>query len=415
MKPIPRDKSGAQSYSTLLLICCGVAFGGYLGSHMRLPVVPLFAQSLGADTVMVGIINSAFLLMAGALSLPLGMVSDRLGHKRVALFGLIILCTTSFLLYFSKTPMQMVWIYLSFGVGLAAFGPTMMSLVADISPPTHLGRSYGWYTTALYTSMSVGPALGGFVAKEMGFLQVFLISGTLIFFTFWLVIFFLPSASLVPGNRSTKKKESATIRELLQNRPLLGCWAVTLGGCFGLGMFVTFLPLHAQNQGLNVGQIGLVFAVQGVFNAISRIPFGHLSDRVSKRGNLVVVGLLGFSASMAGFAISVNASHFIWFATAFGVSMGLAFTSVGALIAEVVQPETRGLAMGGYNTCIYFGMMLSAALMGGVIKLIGFEKGFLLTALINIFFVGFFYLFMKGFSRDKYESLGETGGTSRSQ
>ena len=162
-------------------------------------------------------------------------------------------------------------------------------------------------------------------------------------------------------------------------------------------MFITFLPLHAQNQGLNVGQIGLVFAVQGVFNAISRIPFGHLSDRVAKRGNLVVVGLLGFSASMAGFAISVNASHFIWFATAFGVSMGLAFTSVGALIAEVVQPDTRGLAMGGYNTCIYFGMMLSSALMGGVIQVVGFEKGFILTAAINLLFVGFFYLLVKRF------------------
>jgi MFS family permease len=360
---------------------------------------------------MVGIINSAFLLMAGLLSLPLGMVSDRLGHKRVALFGLIILCATSYLLYFSKTPIQMVWIYLLFGVGLAAFGPTMMSLVADISPPTHLGRSYGWYTTALYTSMSVGPALGGFVAEEMGFLQVFLISGTLIFLTFWLVLFYLPSGGLVPGNNSTKKKESAIARELLQNRPLLGCWAVTLGGCFGLGMFVTFLPLHAQNQGLTVGQIGLVFAVQGVFNALSRIPFGHLSDRVANRRSLVVVGLLGFAGSMAGFAISVGVSHFIWFAIAFGVSMGLAFTSVGALIAEVVQPESRGLAMGGYNTCIYFGMMLSSALMGGVIKVIGFEKGFLLTALVSVFFVGFFYLFMKGFVPQRAEPMEKGMGT----
>ena len=39
-----------------------------------------------------------------------------------------------------------------------------MSYVAGISPPTHLGRSYGWYTTALYVGMSLGPAAGGFVA-----------------------------------------------------------------------------------------------------------------------------------------------------------------------------------------------------------------------------------------------------------
>ena len=73
----------------------------------------------------------------------------------------------------------------------------------------------------------------------------------------------------------------------------------------------------------------------------------------------------------------------------------MAFTSVGALIAEVVPLESRGLAMGGYNTCIYIGMMLSSALMGGIIGAIGFGGGFHLTALINFLLAGLFFLFMK--------------------
>ena len=389
------------SYSSLLFICCGIAFSGYLGSNMRLPVVPLYVRSIGADTVQVGIINSAFLLMAGILSLPMGILSDRFGRKLFASLGLIVLSITSFLLYFSKTPMQVMWIYLFFGAGLAAFGPTMMSFVADFSPVTHLGRSYGWYTTALYTSMSLGPAIGGFVAQQRGFLQVFLISGTIIFLTFWAVLLFLPPTHLVITDRPKKRNPSIIVRELLKNRPLLSCWLVTLGGCFALGMFITFLPLHAQNQSLTVWQIGLVFAAQGLSNALSRIPFGYLSDKVANRSTLVVIGLIGFSASMAGFAISKSMIHFVTFAVAFGTSMGLAFTSVGALIAEVVPLESRGLAMGGYNTCIYFGMMLSSASMGAIIRKIGFEDGFFITAAINLILVGFFYLLMKEFSRIK--------------
>ena len=96
MALLARDKAAAPSYSALLFICCGVAFGGYLGSHMRLPVVPLYAKSLGADTILVGIINSAFLLMAALLSLPLGMMSDRLGRKRLACLGALILSATAF-------------------------------------------------------------------------------------------------------------------------------------------------------------------------------------------------------------------------------------------------------------------------------------------------------------------------------
>jgi MFS family permease len=378
-----------------------VAFIGYLGSNMRLPVVPLYARSIGADTVQVGIINSAFLLMAGIMSLPMGILSDRYGRKRFASLGLIVLSVTSYLLYFSRTPTQLMWVYLFFGAGLAAFGPTMMSFVADFSPSTHLGRSYGWYTTALYTSMSLGPAIGGFVAQHRGFLQVFLISGTIIFITFWMAVLFLPPMHLIITERPKKPNPSIILRALLKNRALLSCWLVTLGGCFALGMFITFLPLHAQNQHLSVWQIGVVFAAQGLSNALSRIPFGYLSDKVENRGTLVVIGLVGFSASLAGFAISKNTIYFVTFAIAFGSSMGLAFTSVGALIAEVVPLESRGLAMGGYNTCIYFGMMLSSASMGAIIRNIGFEQGFLITAVINLFLVGFFYLLMKEFSRIK--------------
>ena len=368
---------------------------------MRLPVVPLYARSIGANTVQVGFINSAFLLVAGVLSLPLGILSDRFGRKRFASIGLIMLSATSFMLYFSKTPTQLMLIYLFFGMGLAAFGPTMMSLVADFSPATHLGRSYGWYTTALYTSMSLGPAVGGFIAQKEGFLQVFFISGMVIFITFWVALLFLPPTHIIMAGRPKKRKSSVIIKELLQNHALLSCWLVTLGGCFGLGMFITFLPLHAHDQNLKIGQIGLVFAAQGISNALSRIPFGHLSDKVANRGTLVVIGLIGFSASMAGFAISKHTIHFVIFAVAFGISMGLAFTSIGALIAEVVPVESRGLAMGGYNTCIYLGMLTSAVSMGAIIQKIGFENGFFLTAAINFFLVGFFHFLMKNFSASR--------------
>ncbi|MBP1727413.1 MAG: major facilitator superfamily 1, partial [Deltaproteobacteria bacterium] len=162
--------------------------------------------------------------------------------------------------------------------------------------------------------------------------------------------------------------------------------------------FVTFLPLHAHNRNLTLGQIGLVFAVQGLCNALSRIPFGHLSDRVNSRERLVLLGLLGFSVSLVGFALSERTWQFDWWAAMFGISMSLAFTSVAALIAEAVPPETRGLAMGGYNTSIYFGMMGSSALMGSVIQRAGFEVSFVLAALVNLGLTGVFHLLMKDFS-----------------
>jgi MFS transporter, DHA1 family, multidrug resistance protein len=393
--PIIMTEPKAPAYETLLFICCGVAFACYFGSYMRIPVVPLFARSLGATTAQVGMINSGFLLMAGLLSLPLGILSDRLGRKLLIICGLLISSCTSLFLYFATTPMQMVWIYLFFGTGLAAFGPTMMSFVADFSPATHLGRAYGWYTTALYGGMSLGPAAGGFLAQALGFHPVFLISGAFIFLMVWMVVFLLPQPHQILAHRPPKRGTLEIAGELLGNRPLLACWMVTLGGCFGLGMFITFVPLYAHNRGLSIGQIGLIFTAQALCNAVSRIPFGQLSDRVSNRANLILVGFVGFAVAIAAFAFAQQTLHFMLLATALGISMGLAFTPLGALISEVVPLESRGLAMGGYNTCIYLGMMLSSAVMGAVIPAIGFEKGFFMTGLINIVAILLFYLVIR--------------------
>jgi DHA1 family multidrug resistance protein-like MFS transporter len=387
------------SYPALLGICCSVVLGCYFGTYMRFPVVPLYARSLGADTVMVGLINGAFLLSAGALSLPLGLISGRLGMKRLAGVGLLLLAASSFLLSVSSTPHQLIWIYLFSGAGLAAFGPTLMSYVAGFAPPTHLGRAYGWYTTALYVGMSLGPGVGGFVTDLWGFSAVFFLSGLSIFLVFWVMYFFLPRARhVLPVSPPKPAIGMATIRAVCKNLPLLGSWLATGGGCFGLGIFITYLPLHAHNQGLTYGQIGLVFAIQGVMNALSRLPFGHLSDRVKHRSLLVAWGLLGIAASLAGYGVSRRPLHFDLCAIFLGVSMGLAFTSVAALTVETAPPELRGLAMGGYNSAIYLGMMVSAAGMGPIIKLIGFVDGFLLTTLITILITGISYLLMRRFS-----------------
>ena len=83
---------------------------------------------------------------------------------------------------------------------------------------------------------------------------------------------------------------------------------------------------------------------------------------------------------------------FILSAAGAGISMGMAFTAVGALISEVVRPDARGLAMGGYSSAIYIGMMISSLAMGAVIREIGFRNAFLIVAMINLAATGLFHL-----------------------
>lgn len=398
MPPVPPEPSPPPAYRFLLIVCCGLGFASYVTSYMRIPVVPLFAQDLGAGAVMVGFINSAFLLTSGVFSFPFGLLADRVGRKLVVTAGLLVSLITSCLLAVSAAPWQLLLIYLLFGLGLAAIGPTLMAYVADLSPPDQLGRSYGAYTLAIYTGMSLGPALGGWVADLVGFRLLFMAAGALVGPVFLLALAYLPSAESLPHLTSAASRSASSWRELLRHRPLLACWLITLGGCFGLGAFVTFAPLLMKEQNLSVRDIGLVFALQAAANALSRLPCGRLSDRWGRRWVQAVVGFLALGASLALFGLATSRAGFLWATTALGLAMSLGFTPVGALIAEVVPPTDRGLAMGGYNTCIYLGMMLSSALLGLLIGWLGYPLSFALAGLMVALSTGVFYLLIRDFT-----------------
>jgi MFS family permease len=381
-----------RPYGTLLLICCAVSFACFFGSYMRIPILPLYATSLGAGTVQVGLINACFLCMAGVLSIPLGVMSDRLGRRPLVLGGLAVLAASSFMLWQSSTPLQMMGIYLLFGTGLAAFAPTMMSYVADFTPATHLGRAYGWYTMAIYSAMTLGPAAGGFLGHLLGLRQVFLVSGAVILAMIVPVFFLLPPGCTHPLPDSGGLSFPGAARELLANRGYFASLLATFGSCFGFGVFITFFPLFARAKGIEAGGIGLVFGAQALANTFSRFPFGYLSDRVARRSRLAFLGLAVFSVSLAGLALCGGLVPFLLVSAVLGVGMGIAFTAIGAMISEAVPAKMRGLAMGGYNSCIYFGMMSSSAIMGVVIGHVGFARGFLVTALVAALVAGQFLL-----------------------
>ncbi len=394
----------STSFAFPLTVCCIVTFGFYTASYMRIPIVPLYAKALGANTATVGFINSIFFLTTGCLSFPTGLLSDRLGRKRIAAAGTLIVSLTSFWLAWTHTPAGLMVVYFFFGVGLAAYGPTMMGYVADVSPASHLGRSYGWYTTALYTGMSMGPALGGSIAGRYGYADVFIVSGVVTVVLFLGLLFFLPVPAAAEKTPAAGPLATASAREVFRNRPLWGCWLITLGLCFGLGMFITFIPLHARHAAIPIASIGVIFFVQGASNALSRIPFGHWSDRTSDRRRLVILGAVATAVSMVGFGVSLALWQFLVFAVMLGASLALAFTSIGALIAVVVPAQNRGLAMGGYNTCIYFGIMLASATMGTVIQKTSYRLAFSASAAVVLFFVVVFYLFMTHYRPSGQES-----------
>ena len=391
-----------KNYSLLIIVCL-ITLGCYVASYMRIPIVPIYAKSLGASIKMVGTINSAFFFTAGLLSFPMGFLSDKFGRKIIACGGLAILSLTCFALYFTTSPLQIMIIYFLFGVGLSTYGPTMMSFVADITPVSHIGRAYGWYTTSLYLGMSIGPALGSWIAERFSYGLVFLSSGVITLLLFAAMFLLLPSRKTAEFSASSVSKSGSRSPKILQtlNSALVACWIVTFGGCFALGMFVTFIPLHAHDAGIALSRIGIIFFMQGLTNALSRAPFGWLSDRLSNRNKLVMAGMAMAIIALSGFALSKSLSHFIINAVLLGAGMAVAFPSIGAIITEVTSPDVRGIAMGGYNASIYFGIMSASLTMGPVIEKWGYRLAFQTAALLILLLALTFYIMIRHYYRRK--------------
>ena len=356
-----------------VFVACALSFILYLGAYMRLPLVPLFASDLGATTVQVGMINAGFMVAAALLSLPLGLVSDRLGRKRLILSGMAISGLTSLFLLLVRTPLQVGAVYLFAGVGLACFSPSMMSYVGDVSPPHFLGRAYGWYTSSLYLGMAAGPGLGGAIA-DGGFRTAFLFSAAVIAAGILVGGPRMPAPPAVIRPATTDL--AADFREIVGNRAVLACWTATFFSTYAWGALFAFFPLYARNAGISVTHTGLIFTCQAAANAAIRIPVGHLADRTGKRERYIVAGNLFFALCIALIGAFRGAVPLYLLFFGIGGGMAVAFTAIGAVLSEAVPTRVRGLAMGGYNTCIYGGFAVSAATLGAVISRFGFAAGF---------------------------------------
>lgn len=389
-----QDSDRRLSAACLISFCC------FFAAYMRMPVVPLFAVSLGADPVQTGLINATFMVTAALLSIPAGLVSDRMGRRPLLLVGLVVMSVTSYLLSRCHGLGQMAVVYLLFGAGLATFSPALMSYVADVTPADRLGRAYGSYTMALYSGMTLGPAAGGYAAAVSGLREVFLLVGGLMFAMFVTAYRALPAPAV--AGRSARADTSAAVGPsltlILKNRPFVACLVATLGCCLGYGMFVTFMPLYMKSMGMDVVQAGYVFTAQALANALSRLPTGKLADQAGDKGGVIATGLAVFSLALAGLVVSRSVAALVIVAIVMGVGMGVAFTVICARIADLVPTQMRGLAVGCYNTCVYTGMMLSSVTMGPVIKRIGYSGAFVLNSITGIVML---CLFIRLYRRNK--------------
>ena len=354
-----------------LFFVCLLTFVHYAAAQMRGPIIPLYATAHGATATGVGIIVAAHMSTAAVGSIPFGRAADLWGRRPLILGGMALGVVTSALLPSAERVWALAAIYGAAGVGIAAFSPSVLSLVGDVAAPGKIGRAFAWYSTAHYGAIGFGPFLGGLLAERWGYDVGFAGSALGI-----AVACAIGVTALRADSPASPPLVQPAWSGITSNPRVWAGWILAASGLFVQGVVFTFLPLLAQRRGLGPATIGLVFLVLGLANTVARIPAGWMIDRTGRCAPYAVVGV----ALACALTMTIPHVHgqgaLLALAGLFGAVSGGGFVAVSVGLSTAAPAAARGLVMGGYSAALYLGLGLGSLSIGPVITRGGFELGF---------------------------------------
>lgn len=137
---------------------------------------PTLAVDLGADTADLQWIIDAYIVVLAVLLLPLGLLGDRVGRKRVLLAGMALFAVGSLLAAAAGDIGVLIAARAFMGAGAAAVMPLSMSMLPVIFPPQQRSRAMTIWAAAMVAGLPLGPLLGGFLLDHFWWGSVFLLN-----------------------------------------------------------------------------------------------------------------------------------------------------------------------------------------------------------------------------------------------
>jgi MFS family permease len=294
-----------------------------VSSEMIHALLPVFLiGTLGISATLLGLMEGLAEATAQVMKLFSGLISDRFGNRKfLALMGYGLAALVKPLFPLAEAALTVFVARIADRIGKGIRGAPRDALVADITPTELRGAAFG-----LRQSMdTVGAFIGPLAA--VGLMIAFTDNvRTVLWFACApaLVAVLILALGIREPKHGTRSKNKPGIN--LTTAKLLGTnfWIVALvGAIFMLARFSeAFLIIKASEAGLSARFMPLVLVVMSLVYALTSYPVGVLSDRIGRRG-LLLLALQALLAAdvVLGFATSL-VTVFIG-AALWGLHMGL--------------------------------------------------------------------------------------------
>ncbi len=339
-----------------------VCFGAFMG-QLDASVVALTYHQIGhgfhASLDQVQWISLSYLITLAVLLVPLGRLSDRLGRKRVYLWGFALFTAASVGCALAPDLITLVALRAVQGAGAAMLQANSVALVSTSAPPGRLRTALGIQAAAQAIGLALGPTVGGLVVQSVGWRWVFGLNVPVG------IVAIIAGRFLLPRTRIARDAPSRVRLADVLGRP--GVSRNVFGAFVGyLGLFgpIVLLPAVLQADGWTPLVAGLVVAALptgfalGALAADRLLPVGWSTFRRELAGVAVaLVGLAGLIATQTELAVDVPLLCLV------GLGLGVFIPSNNAAIMSAVPTRVAALTGGMVTTARALGTAAGTAVV----------------------------------------------------
>ena len=362
------------------VLLCGVGLFAFISYNLiRMPLLSLFARSLGAAPEMIGFIVAASTVTGVVLKWPAGALSDIYDRRWLLLVGLVAFALPPLGYLFIEDVRWLIALRFVHGTATAVFGPIAMAVVADLFRGTR-GAALGSYTAATQAGAMLGPLLGGWLLTVAGFPAAFVAAGLLgiMALLLFLVIRLPPQTLHVASGTGTKalvRDMARGARTVVKNFRVMVTSATDGARQIANGALMAFLPIYVVSIGMDAAQAGVLFGVQSVTSFIARPTMGWASDRIGRRP-LILGGLIICAVAIAIIPFTSMFAGLLGLSALFGFGEAIVNAAAAALVADLSELKTLGSAMGMQGAVMDIGHASGPILAGFLVGSLGFQLAF---------------------------------------
>lgn len=355
-----------------------------VSSELIHSLLPLFmVTTLGASTLMVGLIEGLAQSTALIVKIFSGMLSDYLGKRKwLAVTGYALGAFTKPVFALASSIDLVLTARLLDRVGKGIRGTPRDALVADLTPPEVRGAAFGLRQSLDSVGAFVGPLLGVglMLLWANDFRAVFWVAVIPGMLSVLLLVFGISE----PDTPATHKRTNPLVMANLRRLDSRYWWVVGIGSIFTLARFSeAFLILRAHDSGIPIAYIPLVLVLMSMVYALSAYPFGHLSDQIS-RYKLLSYGLLMLIAADIALAINGHWSMLLLGIVFWGLHMGATQGILAALVADTAPADLRGTAFGFFNLASGIALLAASVIAGWLWDSFGASTTFIAGAVFCV-------------------------------